>query len=80
MDQSTLAKELRARQISVGLVEEDVISRISDKEIIDCYITCSCCDEKSVSSSTYKGHRQLQGKFYSKRQVNKFLRVACLGC
>ena len=50
MNHSTLAKELRARQISVGLVEKNVINRISDKEIIDCYITCSCCDEKSVSS------------------------------
>ena len=27
-----------------------------------------------------KGPASCKGKFYSKRQVNKFLRVACLGC
>lgn len=48
MLKSELAQDLRKRQIAYGMVEKKLIERISDDDIIDCYITCSCCKEKQV--------------------------------
>ena len=43
-----LAKELRLRQYKYGQVDRELIDAISDDQIIDSYITCSCCGEKQV--------------------------------
>lgn len=45
MLKSELAQDLRKRQIAYGMVEKRLIERISDDDIIDCYITCSCCSQ-----------------------------------
>ena len=44
-----LAAELRQRQCDLGLVAPELVNRLSDHQIIDCYITCSCCGEKQVN-------------------------------
>ena len=43
-----LATELRQRQYKLGQVGRDLIDVCGDDQIIDCYITCSCCGEKQV--------------------------------
>jgi hypothetical protein len=49
MDRYLLAQQLRQRQYNIGIVERHLIDSLSDDEIIDCYITCSCCGEKQVN-------------------------------
>jgi len=48
MTKPQLAQRLRRRQYAHGEVEHALIDALSDDEIIDCYITCSCCGEKQV--------------------------------
>ena len=48
MNKSTLALKLKERQLEKNLVPRELILNISDRDIIDCYITCSCCGEKSI--------------------------------
>ena len=48
MTPDQLAEELRERQYAAAQVERYLIDRLSDDEIIDCYITCSCCGAKQV--------------------------------
>jgi hypothetical protein len=48
MLKSNLAKELRQRQCRLSAVPRHIIKSLPDDEIIDCYITCSCCGEKQV--------------------------------
>ncbi|SRR6266567_1756240 len=50
MDKHKLAHELRRRQYDVGLVDRHIIDSLSDDDIIDSYITCSCCGEKQVNA------------------------------
>jgi hypothetical protein len=45
-----LATALRQRQYKKGLVKRKLIDALSDDQIIDCYITCSCCGEKQVDN------------------------------
>jgi hypothetical protein len=52
MEKHTLAADLRAAQIRLGQVPTDLIHALSDDDIIDCYITCSCCGEKQVEGSS----------------------------
>jgi hypothetical protein len=49
MDKQTLAQQLRERQYACGYIPRHFVDAISDEEIIDSYITCSCCGEKQVS-------------------------------
>ena len=51
MEKNTLAADLRAAQIRLGQVPTDLIQSLSDDDIIDCYITCSCCGEKQAEGS-----------------------------
>jgi hypothetical protein len=48
MLKNKLANELRERQCNYGACSRKEINSITDDEIIDCYITCSCCGEKQV--------------------------------
>ena len=49
MTKHQLANELRERQYKHGEVEKHIIDRLSDDDIIDCYITCNCCNKKQVN-------------------------------
>lgn len=51
MLKSDLAEELRERQRLSGYISLVKINSLSDDEIIDSYITCSCCGEKQVDGS-----------------------------
>jgi hypothetical protein len=46
-----LANQLRQRQYRYGQVDRKIIDSLSDDQIIDCYITCSCCGEKQVDEN-----------------------------
>ncbi|HEY1352399.1 MAG TPA: hypothetical protein VGF67_22505 [Ktedonobacteraceae bacterium] len=49
MDRHILARQLRQRQYTQGCLPRYIIDAVSDEDIIDCYITCSCCGEKQVT-------------------------------
>lgn len=49
MDKRLLAQQLRQRQYAHGHLPRYLIDGVSDEEMIDCYITCSCCGEKQVT-------------------------------
>lgn len=49
MTTSELAAQLRKRLIDKNLVDPSLLHSISDDEVIDSYITCSCCGEKQVN-------------------------------
>jgi hypothetical protein len=51
MTTSELAARLRKRLIDKKLVDPSLLRSISDDEVIDSYITCSCCGEKQVTDS-----------------------------
>lgn len=46
MKKEILAKQLRKRQIDLGIHNSEVINLLSDNEIIDSYITCNYCEKK----------------------------------
>jgi hypothetical protein len=50
MLKSNLAKELRQRQYKLGEVPKDIIDSLPDDILIDCYITCPCCQEKQIDN------------------------------
>lgn len=74
MNYSTLAKELRKRQLERGFVKKELINNISDEKIIDCYITCSCCGLKAVQSKAELNKIILESKnvedFLDKTQIH----------
>ena len=45
-----LARELRQRQYDYEAVDKELIDSLTDDQIVDSYITCSCCGEKQVDS------------------------------
>ncbi len=49
MEKHQLAQALRQRQYAKGLLPRRMIDAVSDDDIIDSYITCSCCGEKQVT-------------------------------
>jgi len=51
MTTSELAAQLRKRLIDKKLVDPSLLHSISDDEVIESYITCSCCGEKQVNDS-----------------------------
>jgi len=51
MTTSELAAQLRKRLIDKKLVDPALLHSISDDQVIDSYITCSCCGEKQVNDS-----------------------------
>jgi hypothetical protein len=50
MTAAELASELRQRQYALARVEPYLIERLSDEEIIECYVTCSHCGARWVTS------------------------------
>jgi len=50
MDKFQLAKELRERQYNLGIVDRRAIDALSDDQIINSYIECSCCGKRQVDS------------------------------
>lgn len=48
MKVSELAKQLRDRQLELGLAPAELINALSDEQIIICYVTCSDCHERLV--------------------------------
>jgi hypothetical protein len=48
MEKYRLAQDLRKRQYKAGLIDRRIVEALSDDDIIDSYITCSCCGEKQV--------------------------------
>jgi hypothetical protein len=64
-----LAQQLRRRQYALGDVEREMIDALSDDQIIDCYITCSCCGKKQV-----EGHR-LETAIARAKDAADFFRV-----
>lgn len=49
MNSATLANDLRQRQYALGEVPRELIDALTDAQLIDTYITCSCCGEKQVT-------------------------------
>ena len=49
MTEKQLAVELRQRQYDANLINRESVDLMSDSELINCYITCSCCKEKQVN-------------------------------
>jgi hypothetical protein len=49
MDKHLLAQQLRRRQYAHGYPPRHLIDAVSDDDMIDSYITCSCCGEKQVT-------------------------------
>ena len=48
MLKTDLANGLRQRQYRAGYVNKELVDSLTDDQIIDSYITCSCCGEKQV--------------------------------
>jgi hypothetical protein len=69
MTKHQLARELRRRQYALGEVERWMIDALSDDQIIDSYITCSCCGEKQVDE------RQLATAIAKARGAEHFFRI-----
>jgi len=46
LKKSVLVSELRDRQRKKGIVSEDMLSRISDQTLIECYMECGVCHKK----------------------------------
>lgn len=68
MNKSTLAQGLKQRLLQKGLVDKVTLCGISDDDIIDSYITCSCCGVKSV-----KSQGELNQLILSSKDVEHFL-------
>jgi hypothetical protein len=48
MKKDDLATELRSAQYELGHLPRRLIDALSANELITCYITCSCCNEKQI--------------------------------
>ena len=49
MNTASLAHALRQRQYALGEVPRAMIDALSDGEMIEMYVTCSCCSEPQVT-------------------------------
>lgn len=49
MDKHLLAQQLRQRQYAHGYLPRHLIVAVSDEDMLDSYITCSCCGEKQMT-------------------------------
>ena len=67
MDKHLLAQQLRQRQYAHGHLPRHLIDTVSDEDMLDSYITCSCCGEKQVTS------RQLEMAVAQARDAYHFL-------
>lgn len=55
MTKTSLAKCLRARQLTKGLVSPELLEAISDDALILSYVTCSCCGNVQVTTTQLRG-------------------------
>ncbi len=69
MTKQQLAIELRNRQREKGLVDEWQLEAISDNEMIDAYVTCSCCGDKQAEGT------QLEKAINMAKDSDRFLRI-----
>jgi hypothetical protein len=69
MDKQVLAQQLRQRQYTQGHLPRHLIDAVSDEDIIDSYITCSCCGEKQVTP------QQLEVAIAQARDASHFLMI-----
>jgi hypothetical protein len=51
MTRQQLARELRECQFEYGAVPGNVLYLLTDDQIIESYVTCSCCGERLVSDA-----------------------------
>jgi hypothetical protein len=51
MTRTQLARELRECQFEHGAVPPNVLFLLTDDQIIESYVTCSCCGERLVSDA-----------------------------
>jgi hypothetical protein len=72
MIKEMLARELRQRQYNLGKTDKCLIDLLSDDQIIDSYITCSCCGEKQVNVA------QLPNIIKQARNVDEFFALCDL--
>ena len=65
MDRTALANEMRAAQKKLGKVPVKILDLCTDEDMIDSYVTCSCCNQKlaegsdldyAISTATNKDH------------------------
>jgi transposase len=68
VNKSTLAQGLRNRLLQKRLVDKATLNNISDDDVIDSYITCSCCGMKSI-----KTQGELSCLILSSKDVEHFL-------
>jgi hypothetical protein len=47
-----LAQELRARLSAKKRVSADALARVSDNDVVQSSVTCSCCGVKSIDDAT----------------------------
>lgn len=69
MKKSDLAEGLRERQRKIKLVPKYVIDSTLDDDIIDSYITCSCCGKKLVNSNV------LEASIDAAKDVDHFFHI-----
>lgn len=69
MDKQALAQQLRQRQYAHGYIPRHLIDTVSDEDIIESYITCSCCGEKQVTP------QQLELAIEQARDASHFLAI-----
>src|SRR5260370_7111890 len=69
MDRHLLAQQLRQRQYAHGHLPRHLIDTVSDEDMIDSYITCSCCGEKQVTP------QQLEVAIAQARDAYHFLMI-----
>ena len=67
MNKHLLAQQLRQRQYAHGYLPRHLIVAVSDEDMLDSYITCSCCGEKQVTP------RQLEVAIAQARDAYHFL-------
>ena len=67
MQKHELANQLRQRQYAYGMVERRIVDSLSDDDIIDSYVTCSCCGEKQVEGA------RLQSVIMAAKDSDSFL-------
>jgi hypothetical protein len=66
MTNNELANQLRQRQYDRKLIARDKIDTLSDDQIIDSYITCSCCGNKQFNE------KQVTNAIRAAKNANQF--------
>jgi hypothetical protein len=51
MKKAFLAQQLRQRQYELAMAPREMVDNLNDSQIIETYITCSCCGIKQVNDN-----------------------------